>query len=183
MPIKYKSLIPLLEGESFDYSNSINFMDDADVNDRVDYFKVSVKNYDPEGESPSINDNVQRAKSCYQLRTSGLLVKDDVGFNTTSAFLVQPSTSSLLIPGRYEIRVMLPKKSSSQFELMLYGRYGGVRDTCSITIDTPVVGEGNIYNNLGIACMNRISGTGRASQKCTISKDLNDGNFHVIGFD
>ena len=183
MPKKYKSLIPLLEGEEFDYSNSLNFTDDAIPNEREgNYFEVSTGYYDPDGESPSLAENIQRALSCYQLRTSGTQAqsKGEMTDASTSGYIVSAS-GNYYIPGRYECRVMLPKDSSSQFEFRLYGRYeDGTR--CGLAIMTPTRGESDIYNNIEIICLNSVT-SGNSSKVCTISKNLNDGNFHTIGFD
>ena len=183
MPKKYKSLIPLLEGEEFDYSNSLNFTDEAIPNEREgNYFEVSTGYYDPDGESTSLAENVQRALSCYQLRTSGTQAqsKGEMTDASTSGYIVSAS-GNYYIPGRYECRVMLPKDSSSQFEFRLHGRYeDGTR--CGLAIMTPTRGESDIYNNIEIICLNSVT-SGNSSKVCTISKNLNDGNFHTIGFD
>lgn len=185
MPRKYKTLIPLLEGEEFDYSNDMNFTDDAVPSDRLPkYFEVSTGDYDVTGEdpAPSVADNVQRALSCYQLRTSGLQVRVVKNAHYTSGAIILKAGLHL-IPGRYECRVMLPKKSNSVFSFRLFGRYtDGTRGIIEMTTPNGAV-EGNIYSNIGCYTTNTNSDPVRASKVCTISKDLNDGNFHTIGWD
>ena len=185
MPRKYKSLIPLLEGEEFDYSNELNFTDDAVPSDRLPkYFEVSTGDYDVTGEdpAPSVAENVQRALSCYQLRTSGLQVHVVKNAHYTSGAIIL-KTGVHLIPGRYECRVMLPKKSNSVFSFRLFGRYTD-RTRGQIDMSTPSGAvEGNIYNNIRCATNNTNSDPVRDSKVCIISKDLNDGNFHTIGWD
>lgn len=185
MPRKYKSLIPLLEGEEFDYSNDMNFTDDAIPSDRLPkYFEVSTGDYDPIGEStaPSVAENVQRALSCYQLRTNGMQVQVAENTKYTSGAIVLMSGVHL-IPGRYECRVMLPKKSNSVFLFRLYGNYTD-RTRGMIEMTTPNgAAEGNIYSNIRCYTNNTNSDPVRDNKVCTISKDLNDGNFHTIGWD
>lgn len=185
MPRKYKTLIPLLEGEEFDYANDMNFTDDAVPSDRLPkYFEVSTADYDPTGETPapSVAENVQRALSCYQLRTNGMQVQVAENTKYTSGAIILKSGVHL-IPGRYECRVMLPKKSNSVFSFRLFGRYtDGTRGIIEMTTPNGAV-EGNIYSNIGCYTNNTNSDPVRASKVCTISKDLNDGNFHTIGWD
>lgn len=185
MPRKYKTLIPLLEGEEFDYSNDMNFTDDAVPSDRLPkYFEVSTADYDPTGETPapSVAANVQRALSCYQLRTNGMQVQVVENTKYTSGAIILKSGVHL-IPGRYECRVMLPKKSNSVFSFRLFGRYtDGTRGMIEITTPNGAV-EGNIYSNIRCYTNNTNSDPARDSKVCTISKDLNDGNFHTIGWD
>ena len=185
MPRKYKSLIPLLEGEEFDYANDMNFTDDAVPSDRLPkYFEVSTGDYDVTGEdpAPSVAENVQRALSCYQLRTSGLQVHVvENAHYTSGAIILQAGVH--LIPGRYECRVMLPKKSNSAFTFRLIGSYtDGTSGGISITTPNGAV-AGDIYNNLYCNTRNTNSDPVRDGKGCTISKDLNDGNFHTIGWD
>jgi len=185
MPRKYRTLIPLLEGEEFDYSNDMNFMDDAIPSDRLPkYFEVSTGDYDVVGDitTPSVAENVQRALSCYQLRTSGTQVQvvEDAKY-TAGAIVLRSGVH--LVPGRYECRVMFPKKSSSVFSFRLYGKYtDGARGVIDIITPNNVV-DGNMYNNIHCYTYNNMLGTMRASKVCTISKNLNDGNFHTIGWD
>ena len=185
MPRKYKTLIPLLEGEEFDYANDMNFTDDAVPSDRLPkYFEVSTGDYDPTGETPapSVAENVQRALSCYQLRTNGMQVQVAENTKYTSGAIILKSGVHL-IPGRYECRVMLPKKSNSVFSFRLFGRYtDGTRGIIKMTTPNGAV-EGNIYSNIGCYTNNTNSDPVRDSKVCTISKDLNDGNFHTIGWD
>lgn len=185
MPRKYRTLIPLLEGEEFDYSNDMNFMDDAIPSDRLPkYFEVSTGDYDVVGDitTPSVAENVQRALSCYQLRTSGTQVQvvEDAKY-TAGAIVLRSGVH--LVPGRYECRVMFPKKSSSVFSFRLYGKYtDGARGVIDIITPNNAV-DGNMYNNIHCYTYNNMLGTMRASKVCTISKNLNDGNFHTIGWD
>lgn len=185
MPRKYKSLIPLLEGEEFDYANDMNFTDDAVPSDRLPkYFEVSTGDYDATGEdpAPSVAENVQRALSCYQLRTSGLQVHVVENAHYTSGAIILKAGLHL-IPGRYECRVMLPKKSNSAFTFRLIGSYtDGTRGGISITTPNSAV-AGDIYNNIYCNTRNTNSDPVRDGKACTISKDLNDGNFHTIGWD
>ena len=185
MPRKYKTLIPLLEGEEFDYSNDMNFTDDAIPSDRLPkYFEVSTGDYDPTGEStaPSVAENVQRALSCYQLRTNGMQVQVAENTKYTSGAIVLMSGVHL-IPGRYECRVMFPKKSNSVFLFRLFGQYTD-RTRGMIEMTTPNgAAEGNIYSNIRCYTNNTNSDPVRDNKVCTISKDLNDGNFHTIGWD
>ncbi len=184
MPRKYKSLIPLLEGEEFDYSNELNLFDDGLPNTRPKYFEVSTGDYDPTGEStaPSVAENVQRALSCYQLRTNGMQVQVAENTKYTSGAIVLMSGVHL-IPGRYECRVMLPKKSNSVFLFRLFGRYtDGTRGMIEMTTPNGAA-EGNIYSNIRCYTNNTNSDPVRDNKVCTISKDLNDGNFHTIGWD
>lgn len=185
MPRKYKSLIPLLEGEEFDYANDMNFTDDAVPSDRLPkYFEVSTGDYDATGEdpAPSVAENVQRALSCYQLRTSGLQVRVVENAHYTSGAIILKAGLHL-IPGRYECRVMLPKKSNSTFTFRLIGSYtDGTRGQISITTPNGAV-AGDIYNNIYCNTRNTNSDPVRDGKACTISKDLNDGNFHTIGWD
>lgn len=184
MPRKYKSLIPLLEGEEFDYSNELNFFDDGLPNERINYFEVSTGDYDVTGEStaPSVAANVQRALSCYQLRTNGMQVQVVENTKYTSGAIIFKAGVHL-IPGRYECRVMLPKKSNSVFSFRLFGRYtDGTRGQIDMSTPSGAV-EGNIYSNIRCYTTNTNSDPVRDSKVCTISKDLNDGNFHTIGWD
>lgn len=184
MPRKYKSLIPLLEGEEFDYSNELNLFDDGLPNERIQNFEVSTGDYDVTGEStaPSVAANVQRALSCYQLRTNGMQVQVVENTKYTSGAIILKSGVHL-IPGRYECRVMLPKKSNSVFSFRLFGRYtDGTRGQIDMSTPSGAV-EGNIYNNIRCYTNNTNSDPVRDSKVCTISKDLNDGNFHTIGWD
>ena len=185
MPRKYKTLIPLLEGEEFDYSNDMNFTDDAVPSDRLPkYFEVSTGDYDPIGETPapSVAANVQRALSCYQLRTNGMQVQVVENTKYTSGAIILKAGVHL-IPGRYECRVMLPKKSNSVFSFRLFGRYtDGTRGHIDMSTPSGAV-EGNIYSNIRCYTNNTNSDPVRDSKVCTISKDLNDGNFHTIGWD
>lgn len=184
MPRKYKSLIPLLEGEEFDYSNELNLFDDGLPNERIQNFEVSTGDYDATGEdpAPSVAANVQRALSCYQLRTSGLQAHVVENAHYTSGAIILKSGVHL-IPGRYECRVMFPKKSNSAFSFRLFGRYtDGTRGQIYMLTPNGAV-EGNIYNNISCYTNNTNSDPVHDSKVCTISKDLNDGNFHTIGWD
>lgn len=184
MPLKYKPLIPLLEGEELDYTNQARIEDDVLANG-INYFNASTSLFGTDNEAYCKVINVAKAKSCYELTSKGSNSDDPM---TCGVLVLKNVESSIInitkcVAGRYECRVLLPKENGTTFCIKLLGQYGN-QDAAFIQMQTPYEitnSEANINNCIEIAAKVR-NGTSK-HKEVQITKNLNDGNFHTLGFD
>lgn len=184
MPLKYKPLIPLLEGEQLDYTNQARIEDDVLANG-ISYFNASTSLFGTENEASCKVTNVAKAKSCYELTSKGANSDDPMTCGVLVLKNVESSTINITkcIAGRYECRVLLPKENGTTFCIKLLGQYGN-QDYAFIQMQTPYEitnSEADINNCIEISAKVR-NGTSK-HKEVQITKNLNDGNFHTLGFD
>ncbi len=184
MPLKYKPLIPLLEGEQLDYTNQARIEDDVLANG-ISYFNASTSLFGTENEASCKVNNVAKAKSCYELTSKGANSDDPMTCGVLVLKNVESSTINITkcVAGRYECRVLLPKENGTTFCIKLLGQYGN-QDYAFIQMQTPyeiTSSEADINNCIEISASVR-NGTSK-HKEVQITKNLNDGNFHTLGFD
>lgn len=184
MPLKYKPLIPLLEGEQLDYTNQARIEDDVLANG-ISYFNASTSLFGTENEAYCKVNNVAKAKSCYELTSKGSNSDDPMTCGVLVLKNVESSTINITkcVAGRYECRVLLPKENGTTFCIKLLGQYGN-QDYAFIQMQTPYEitnSEADINNCIEISAKVR-NGTSK-HKEVQITKNLNDGNFHTLGFD
>ena len=184
MPLKYKPLIPLLEGEQLDYTNQARIEDDVLANG-ISYFNASTSLFGTENEAYCKVNNVAKAKSCYELTSKGANSDDPMTCGVLVLKNVESSTINITkcVAGRYECRVLLPKENGTTFCIKLLGQYGN-EDYAFIQMQTPYEitnSEADINNCIEISARVR-NGTSK-HKEVQITKNLNDGNFHTLGFD
>ena len=137
MPLKYKPLIPLLEGEQLDYTNQARIEDDVLANG-ISYFNASTSLFGTENEAYCKVNNVAKAKSCYELTSKGANSDDPMTCGVLVLKNVESSTINITkcVAGRYECRVLLPKENGTTFCIKLLGQYGN-QDYAFIQMQTP----------------------------------------------